>query len=153
MNSYRIEKVRCAVTVVLAGGERHEGEIFLNPTSRFRSEPQEPAEFLNEEDEYFALATANRGAVLVAKKSVESVEVTDSAAGGAADPPPQTMAVEFRLASGSVISGAVLIDTPPSHARLLDFLNSRRERFLRVSGAGRVTLVNRQAIARVQELT
>lgn len=151
--SYRIEKVRCAVTVVLAGGESHEGEIFLNPTSRFRSQPQDPAEFLNEEDEYFALAMASGRAALVAKTRVESVEVPERRADGAADPPLQPVQVEFRLASGSVLAGAVLIDTPPSHARLLDFLNSRRDRFLRVSGTGRVTLVNRQAIAYAQELT
>lgn len=154
MNFYRIEKVRCAVAVVMMGGERLAGEIFLNPASRFRSAPQEPAEFLNEDEPFLALAMDDGRTALVAKAGVESVTVEprgDAAgdASGSALPHPATVAIT--MASGAVVRGTMSIDAPPSHARLLDFLNTNDERFLRVADAGRVILVNRQAIGHVHE--
>ena len=151
MNSYRIEKVRCPVTVVFAGGGAVSGEIFLNPTSRFRAEPQAPAEFLNEEDEYFALASPEQPPLLVAKASVESIEIPGEPGTAMEGIAPNLLDVELRLSSGAILAGAIRIDTPPTRARLLDFLNSQRERFLRVDQPTRVILVNRRAIAHVHE--
>ena len=153
MNSYRIEKVRCPVTVVFAGGGAVSGEIFLNPTSRFRAEPQEPAEFMNEDEEYFALASPEQPPLLVAKSNVESVEVPGEPYEGSDGVAPHAVDVELRLSSGAILAGAILIDTPPTRARLLDFLNSQRERFLRVDQPTRVILVNRRAVAHVHEPT
>lgn len=154
MNFYRIEKVRCTVAVVMMGGERYSGEIFLNPTSRFRSARQEPAEFLNEDEAYFALAMDDGRTALVAKARVESVTVESQGDPGndaIGSPHPHPASVSITMASGDVVRGTVSIDAPPSHARLLDFLNTNHERFLRVADAGRVILVNRQAIGHVHE--
>lgn len=129
------------------------GEIFLSPTSRFRAEPQEPAEFLNEDDEYFALASAEQPPLLVSKHSVESIEIPGEPEPSADGIAPHPVDVELRLSSGAILAGAVLIDRPPTRARLLDFLNSQRERFLRVDQPTRVILVNRRAIAHVHEPT
>ena len=136
------------------GGERLAGEIFLNPTSRFRSAPQEPAEFLNEDEAFFALAMNDGHTALVAKARVESVTVESRSDAGddaaiSALPHPATVAIT--MASGDVVRGTMSIDAPPSHARLLDYLNTNHERFLRVADAGRVILVNRQAIGHVHE--
>lgn len=137
----------------MMGGEQLAGEIFLNPASRFRSAPQGPAEFLNEDDPFFALALAAGDIVLVAKSRVESLvagpeDLADEDEGPVV---PQPVGVAITVASGAVVRGTISIDAPPSHARLLDFLNSNHERFLRVADAGRVILVNRQAIGHVHE--
>lgn len=136
------------------GGEQLEGDIFLSPSSRFRSTPQGPAEFLNEAEELFPLALPDGGTSLVAKSRVESVvalpdDGVDTDHDEAVVPHP--VSVELKLASGSIVRGTVSIDAPPNHARLLDFLNTTHERFLRVADAGRIILVNRQAIAHVHE--
>ena len=153
LNSYRIEKIRCPVAVVMMGGEQVTGEIFLNPTSRFRSSPQEPGEFLNEDEPYFALAMDEGRTALVAKARVESVLVESEEHVLATIGPalPQPVPVAVTVASGAVVRGTMSIDAPPSHARLLDFLNTTHERFIRVADAGRVILINRQAIGHVHE--
>lgn len=153
LNRYRIEKVRCPVTVVLADGEMLAGEIFLNQTSRFRAEPQEPEEFLHEEEAWFALASPEGVTRLIAKGSVESVDVPLGGADATDAPPPHPVGVQLRLASGADLTGTVMIDTPPSRARLVDFLNSHRERFICLVRPDRMTLVNRHAIVHVRELS
>lgn len=154
LSSYRIEKIRCAVVVVMMGGEELAGEIFLNPASRFRSAPQDPGEFLNEDDPFLALAVTDGRTALVAKTRVESVTAGHAdcmdADGGAS---PQPVPVAITLASGSVLRGTITIDAPPSRARLLDYLNTNHERFLRIADGDRVILVNRQAIDHVHEQT
>jgi hypothetical protein len=137
----------------MMGGEQLAGEIFLNPASRFRSAPQGPLEFLNEDEPFFALALPDGHTALVAKSRVESL--TADAHGEceeAADSVnPQPVDVTITVASGAVLRGTMSIDAPPSHARLLDFLNTYSERFIRVADAGRVILVNRLAIGHVHE--
>ncbi len=142
----------------MMGGDQLAGDIFLNPTSRFRSAPQEPAEFLNEDEAFFALAMEDGRTALVAKSEVESVQPAagECAPGGEpGDEPgagqPQPFAVEVTLRSGTVVSCTMSIDAPPSRARLLDYLNSNHERFICVTDAGRLILVNRQAISHVHE--
>lgn len=135
-------------------GKQLAGEIFLNPASRFRSAPQGPAEFLNEGEEFFALALEHGRTALVAKSRVEWM--TADPQGEPADDPdasviPHPVTVAITVASGAVLRGTMAIDAPPSHARLLDFLNTNHDRFLRVADAGRVILVNRQAIDHVHE--
>lgn len=138
----------------MIGGERLDGEVFLNRVSRFRSAPQGPAEFLNEPEPFFALALADGRTILVARERVESVtadlgdDLSDDPVAGVI---PHPVAVTITVASGAVVRGTMAIDAPPSHARLLDFLNTNHERFLRVADAGRVILVNRQAIDHVHE--
>lgn len=135
-------------------GKQLAGEMFLNPVSRFRSAPQGPAEFLNEDEPFFALALEDGDTILIARSRVESVtvdaphEFEDDPAAGLI---PHPVSVAITVASGAVLRGTVSIDAPPSHARLLDFLNTNHGRFLRVADAGRVVLVNRQAIDHVHE--
>lgn len=152
MNTYRIEKRRCPVTVVLAGGEVLDGEIFLNPTSRFRNEPQGAAEFLNDAEDYFALARGPELATLVAKGNVISLEASADYDAGL-DAPPHPVSVEVTLTTGARVTGRIAIETPPSRARLLDFLNSHHDRFLPVATGDRMVLINRLVIVHVHELS
>lgn len=138
--------------VVLSGGEVLDGEIFLNPTSRFRNAPQGTGEFLNDAEDYFALASGPDRAALVAKGSVVFVEApADDDAGAGA--PPHPVPVEVTLTTGAKVAGHVAIETPPSRARLLDFLNSHHDRFLPLVAGDRMVLINRLAIVHVHELS
>ena len=152
LNSYKIEKIRCAVAVTMVNGDVLPGDIFLNPTSRFRSEPQTPAEFLEEPEPWFALADQAGHAFLVAKANVETVDA-DHVEWEGVGPEPHPAPVRMTLNSGATVAGTVSIDAPPTRARLLDFINSHHGRFICVALDDRVVLVNRLAIAHVQELT
>jgi hypothetical protein len=150
---YRIQKIRRPVTVVFTGGEITSGDIFLNMTSRFRQEPQDTAEFLNEDEPFFALAQSEQQAILIAKDNVERIETPADED----EAPPaaglQPVEVELRLVSGTMLSGHMLLETQSGRTRLLDCLNAKQDRFLRVSAADRIVLVNRRAIERAHELS
>lgn len=152
MTSYRIEKLRCPVTVMFAGGEVVEGDLFLSPVSRSGPGPQAPWDFFNEPDPYFALDPADGRTILAAKEHVVWVELSQPAAiadAGAGHP----VSVEVTLSAGPPVSGTLMVGAPTSHARVLDFLNANRERFLCVVNPDRVILVNSGAIVHVHELS
>ena len=69
MSDYHIEKLRRPLSVVLTDGSRFEGDVFLRPTSRHRSRPEEPADLLNDDEPFFALVR-NGEAVLISKDNV-----------------------------------------------------------------------------------
>jgi hypothetical protein len=152
MSEYRIEKIRRAVTVVLAGGATLEGDIFLQPAARYRAGPQDPAELLNEDDPFIPLATAGATGdelVLLAKDQISTVQFVESSAdtqsNGSAG-----VAVDLVLADGSVAGGELRLETRASRSRLLDFLNEDSQRFLALRSPSCVRLVNRRQIAQVR---
>ena len=148
MSEYRIEKARRRVTVALVGGVTLEGDVFLQPTARYRAGPQPPAELFNEEEPFFPLAAGDH-LVLVAKDQVTRVqfgeEPTDTEIEGAGSVP-----VELVFADGSMFAGDLRLETRASRPRLLDFLNEDRARFLTLRFAGGICLANRQLIAQVR---
>ena len=56
------------------------------------------------------------------------------------------------LTDGSVCTGSIFLESRHDRPRLLDFLNSYRERFLPVIDARQVFLVNTNTIAHVREV-
>jgi hypothetical protein len=150
MSEFRIEKVRRELSVVLADGSRLEGDVFLRPVSRYSSRPEEPSDLLNDAEPYFALVT-NGSAMLVAKSSVVRAETSysddhDLGLGSLGVP------VEVTQTDGSVCTGSIFLESRSDRPRLLDFLNSYRDRFLPVVDARQVFLVNTQTIAHVREV-
>jgi hypothetical protein len=152
LTDYKIEKVRCPVVLMLNDGEQLRGDIFVRPLSRFRTDPQSAAEFLNEDDAYFALVSANGIGLMVAKDSVVRVETELPAGDDSVDVPRLGLNVEITLTGGGSCRGTVFLDTPAERARLLDYLNSYEARFLVVFDTTKATLVNRRAVAHVREL-
>ncbi|HEY4216158.1 MAG TPA: hypothetical protein VGM67_03415 [Gemmatimonadaceae bacterium] len=150
MSEYRIEKVRRSVTLVLRGGTSIGGEVFLQPTARYRPGAQEPDELFNEEDPFVPLATTDDHHVLLAKDHI--IQVHYSA--GPADTPVSGVsgaAVELVFADGTTCSGELRMETRASRSRLLDFLNEGHQRFLTLYSPGRVCLVNCRQIAQVRQ--
>jgi hypothetical protein len=151
-SDYRIEKVRCPVIIVLTDGRRIDGDIFLNPVSRFRPDPQDPVEFLNEADAYFALVPAGEPTVLVAKENATYVEAPLEFCDTSRDDAALGVRVEVTVIGHGGRTGYIFPETPAGRGRLLDYLNSYRTRFLPLFEQERLTLVNRYAIAFVREL-
>lgn len=146
---FRIEKVRCPATVCLTDGRRLQGDLFLNPLSRFRPEPQEPVEFLNDEDRYFALAAPDGPALLVAKEAVAWIDVALAPAWAREE---SRVAVEVAMLEGEVRTGWLFPHPHPGRSRLLDYLNAEPAQFLPLAQEDRLTLVNHSALAHVREV-
>jgi hypothetical protein len=148
MSEYRIEKVRRRVSVTLTGGTMLHGEIFLQPTARYRAGAQEPGELFNENEAFLPLATGGDDLVLLAKRHVSRVQYDADAADndgrGGAD-----ASVEVVFADGTRLSGQLRLETRTDRSRLLDYLNGDHQRFLTLRSSNRIWLVNREQIAQV----
>ena len=148
MSEYRIEKVRRRVSVTLSGGSMLHGEIFLQPTARYRAGAQEPSELFNENEAFLPLATAGDDLVLLAKRHVSRVQYdadtadTDSRGGTDAS-------VEIVFTDGTRLSGLLRLEARSDRSRLLDYLNADPQRFLMLRSSNRIWLVNREQIAQV----
>lgn len=150
MSDYRIEKLRRQLSLVLTNGSRLDGEVFLKPVSRHRSRPEEPADLLNDAEPFFALLKDGEP-IFIAKAGVLRAETSytpsdEFSVVGLGVP------VEVTLTDGSVCVGSVFIESRADRARLFDFLNAYRDRFLPVVDAQQVFLVNTQTIAHVREV-
>jgi hypothetical protein len=89
--------------------------------------------------------------MLVAKASVARVVTTSPADDDDVAVATPGIPVEVTMSDGSVCSGSIFPESRAGRPRLLDFLNSYRDRFLPVVDAKQVFLVNTNTIAHVRE--
>lgn len=150
VNDYKIDKLRRRLSLIFMDGRTLDGEVFLRPVSRFRSRPEEPTDLLNDPDPFFALVR-DGATTLVSKASVARVAtITHTPDEG--DVPLVGVPVEVTLKDGSVCRGSVFPETRSERPRMLDYLNSYRDRFLPVVDTRQVWLVNVNTIAHVREV-
>jgi hypothetical protein len=149
-NEFRIEKVRRPLQVFLTDGTELDGDVFLKPVSRYRSRPEEPIHLLNDHEPYFALMRDGE-AMLVAKASVARAVTTAPADDDDVALATPGILVEVTMTDGSMCSGCIFPESRAGRPRLLDFLNTYRDRFLPVVDAKQVFLVNTTIIAHVRE--
>lgn len=150
MSEYRIEKHRRSLHILLTDGNTLEGEVFLQPATRHRSRPEEPLDLLNDAEPFFALVR-NGETMLVAKASVARAE-TSYQSEGELDIVALGVFVEVTMTDGTVCNGCIFVESRTGRPRLLDYLNSYRNRFLPVVDAQQVLLVNTNTIAHVREV-
>ena len=141
------------MTLMLLGGERIIGAMFVQGHARHRSAPEDPCDILNEPEPFFPLLTENGETLLIPKARVLEVSgdipsqrFTASGSGS----PGVTIAVT--LVGGTVRTGAVFLDMPGPAPRPLDFLNRLPERFFALHDTDEVRLINRDLIERVHPL-
>jgi hypothetical protein len=153
MNEYRIEKLRCPVTVVLAGGERIAGDLFVSATVPYRQGPEDAADVFNAPDPFVPLAQESGEIVILAKARVAEVET------GAPSEQEELRfaglrpsAIEVRLAGLPPRSGFMHLAVRHERPRLLDYLNALTEQFLVLYSTDGVRLLNRALIERVRPL-
>ena len=154
MSQFRIEKTRVPVVVTLIGGAPPiNGEVFVQLYTQLRSGPEQPEDLLNSVEPFFPLAESSGETVMIAKDLVREVIVVDEdAAGPSVVPGIESSIVEVILVDGACHAGAVLLDVPIEHPRLLDFLNYFQRRFLALHTTDGLRLVNRRLVARVRPL-
>lgn len=153
MNEYRIEKLRCPVTVVLQGGERIAGDLFVSAAVPYRIGPEDAVDVFNAAEEFVPLAHASGEILILAKSRVAEVETgppsehEEMRIAGA-----KPSAIEVTLAGMPPRTGSMLLAVRHERPRLLDYLNSLTDRFLVLHDADGVRLLNRALIERVSPL-
>ena len=152
-NEYRIEKLRCPVTVVLAGGERIEGDLFVQASVPFRLGPEEPSDVFNSADPYVPIAEHSGEILIIAKSRVAEVET-----GAPSEQDELRIAglrptgIEVTLAGFPPCTGFLHIAVRNDRPRLLDYLNALDQQFLMLYTTDGVRLINRAMIERVRPL-
>ena len=156
VSSYWVEKARTPVTLVMRDGRVISGDIFLNPISRHRIAPQQPAEFLNQPEPFFILAPTWDERVLIAKAAIALVEapLPSSDDDDALDHARVGVGVEFELVGSSMVAvGWLFYRAKAGKGRVQDYLNDLSDQFIVLFDAEKTTLVNRHAVASVRETT
>jgi hypothetical protein len=155
-NLYRIETTRKAVILTMLGGEEVRGNVFIHFSSYRPFELEDVSELFNSETPFFPLELENAEVILVAKERVAEL----AAAGRSeppsdfppCDPPAPTALLQVVLVGGEIRLGSIRLDAPPDRARVLDYLNALRCRFLTLYTSNEARLINRSLIDRVRPL-
>lgn len=151
MSEFRIEKIRRRVMVTMVGGATLQGDVFLQPTARFRVGPQHPVELFNEPEAFLPLATAGDHLVMIAKQAVIRVQIERDAADTESEGVEEA-SVDVTFTDGSVISGPLQMETRADRPRLLDFLNDDHQpAFLTLRSSQGSILINRRQIVQVRQ--
>lgn len=146
----RIEKARLPVSLLMSGGERLNGDMFVQAYSRFHTGREEVPDVLNGDEPFFPLVRAG-DTLLIAKNQVREVEVswepdlTELQAIGTRVEP-----VELTLTDGTIRTGELHLEMPSERPRLLDFLNQYDRRFVVLHAIAGLRLVNCGLIERVR---
>lgn len=150
MSEFRIEKIRRAVTLSLATGSELSGEIFLQPSARYRAGPQHPAELFNEPEPFVPVAVGP-DLLLIAKDHVRTVQFADDSADTDLEGVEEEASVDVVFSDGKTASGQLRLETRAERPRLLDFLNDDHQRFLTLRSEQGIILINRRRIAQVRQ--
>lgn len=148
-SEYKIEKVRRRVLIVITGGARMHGDLFLQPTARYRAGPQDPADLLNDAEPFLPVALDGHVMTFIAKDQIIRVQYEESPA----DTSPKGAApasVEIHCTDGTAMTGTLRLEMPADRPRLLDYLNGESAAFLRLVMPTAVCLVNRRQITQVR---
>ena len=154
-NLYRIETTRKAVILTMLGGEEVRGNVFIHFSSYRPFELEDVSELFNSESPFFPIELDNDEVILVAKERVAEIAADRSDAPSdlaPRDPPSPTALLQVLLVGGEVRLGSIRLDAPPDRARVLDYLNALRSRFLTLYTSNEARLINRSLIDRVRPL-
>jgi len=148
-----IDTRRQRCEILLVGGRVIQGDIHLQPLAQNHSGPEDPFDFLNRSEGFFAVTLEGEQPVFVAKNQAVAVSLTAEAA--QLDPERWSAArrleLEIELVDGSTFEGVVMFELPPDRPRLLDFLNLAPT-FFALWSNDVVRLINRDHIRAVSPL-
>jgi len=140
-------RVAVPASLLLAGGGKREGEIYVMERVPQHAGPETPLDMLNRPEAFFPFRTKKdgEGVLLVAKArtvtlTVQRPQSEDSVRLSAA----KKATLEITLADGSTLSGWATLELPQHHSRVLDYLNAVAEPFFAIETSdGVLHLVNR----------
>lgn len=145
-SEFAVPKEKQLVSVLLLGGEVHEGNIFLEYYPEARTLHQKIVAFLEDANDFFPLS-AGGVPEFISKSAIRMVEVRYPEE----DEAFSIMHVELVtviFSDGSQVSGDLLADVPAEKMRLSDCLNIP-SRFLCTRAYGKVCYINKKAILKV----
>lgn len=153
-NLYRIETARKPVILTMLGGEELRGNVFIHFSSYRPNELEDVSELFNADSSFFPLELDNAEVILVSKErvaeaAVDYAEVSDQTPRGT---PTPTALLQVILVGGEVRLGSIRLDAPPARARVLDYLNALKSRFLTLYTSNEARLINCSLIDRVRPL-
>jgi len=143
---FSMPRVAVPAILLLAGGGKREGEVYVMERVGQHAGPETPLDMLNRADPFFPFRSKKdgEGVLLVAKARTVTLTVPrpqeeDSARLSAA----KKATLEITLADGSILNGWATLELPQHHSRLLDYLNAAAEPFFALTTSAEVHLVNR----------
>jgi len=149
-NEYFIQKHRIPVVLALVTGERLSGHLFTQASHRGLSALEDAPEYLNGADRFLPLGLGER-ARLIAKAHILSAETSREHV-AATDTYGLPVRVAVTMVNGAVHEGQIVVEQVVAHMRVLDHLNHATEHFISLFGVDRVTLLNRDHIAFVEQM-
>jgi hypothetical protein len=152
MSDYRIEKVRRRVEIVLANGQRLDGDVFVPLLARVESE-SEPLDLLNDDEPFLPLVLPSGDAFLLQKSHIAIVGTPLPQGDDAIERGLVGMHVEVTLIDGSSHVGSIFPEVRVNRQRLVDVLNDLALPFLALFTTEQLRLVNRIHIAYVRPLS
>ena len=145
-NPFRIEKARLPAALVLLGGKRIHGDLFIPAGGHADGAP----EFLNSADAFFPIVLGTGATLLVSKSHVLAVEVAREYAKSVEGAYGDMTNVEIAMEGGSVLRGEIRLEAYNGHARVLDQMNRYGDHFFALQRANDVALLNRRHIIYVK---
>ena len=152
VNEYHIEKSRVPVTVMLMGGMRMNGQVFILATGRNLSALEDAPEFMNSPDRFFPLRRDDGSTVIIAKDHVLSLDVPPEYASAVNARYGDVVRIEVVMEGGQMHEGEIALEHHVGHERVLDHLNMLHDAFIMLQRDNVVTLINRSHIAYVHPL-
>lgn len=154
-NQYRIETTRKPVILTMLGGEELRGNVFIHLSSYRPFELEDVSELFNSDTPFLPLELEHSEVILISKERV--AEVAADRGDEPSDQPPReprtaTALLQIVLVGGEVRLGSIRLEAPPDRARVLDYLNALKSRFLTLYTSNEARLINRSLIDRVRPL-
>jgi hypothetical protein len=141
-----------SIEVVLCGGVRIVGEIFLRPGQSRGAESV--ADRLNDRDPFFPVKQ-DESVLLVSKAQVRYVvtpPLDDEDPTAEQRPSLPQLLVTAEMDDGEQITGVFFIDLPPGQVRALDYVNGTRRAFLPLAQLDREYLIHRQYVRFIRDV-
>jgi hypothetical protein len=149
-NPFRIVKSRMPAALVLLGGQRIQGHLFVPAGGHALARDDGAPEFLNSADAFFPILLSNGATLLVSKSHVVALEVERQYARSAEWTYGDMISVEIAMEGGPVWRGEIQLEAYSGHARVLDQMNRNGDHFFALVRTDDVVLLNGRHIVYVK---
>jgi hypothetical protein len=153
LRGFTIPRVAVPANLLLAGGGKRDGEVYVMERVPQHAGHETPLDMLNRPEGFFPFRPTHdrAGVLLVAKARTVTLTVSRSEPEDVARLTAAKQAsLEVTLADGSTLSGWATLELPAHHSRLLDYLNATNEAFFCLTTSNEIHLVNRAHVLYVR---
>lgn len=139
--------------LLLGDGSVVRGDLHVQARSRHGVRPENPAEFLNRPEPFFAVTGRDGGVLLLARAQVAVVTVAPYSVLEPPDRVAAAVALELAvtLAGGVEFRGRARAELPPSSSRAIDYLNAA-DAFFVLAADDAIRFINRAHVRLVRPL-